>query len=240
MKILNLFGIDFFDGDLDSALKEVVRYMESGTNLHKLIFTPNPEMIVEAEKNQEFYAVLKKAWMSLPDGVGIMFAMKFLNKMNLTSRITGSDFTQKFLETNREYKIFLLGGAEGVAKEVQKKYPQANIVGVSSASASEDAVDSIVEQVNASGAEMLFVAFGAPKQEYWLSRNIAKMPDVRLGIGVGGSFDFIVGKQKRAPKVFRDLGLEWLWRLSSEPLRYKRIFNAVVMFPLKVLKRKFF
>ena len=240
MKTLNLFGLDFFNGELDDALQEVDRYLESGDNLHRLIFTPNPEMIVEAERNNEFYAVLKKAWLSFPDGTGIMFAMRFLNKIALKSRITGVDFTERFLAENKKYKVFLLGGAEGVAAEVKAKFPAANIVGISSASADQNAEKEVVTEINDSGAEVLFVAFGAPKQEYWLGRNISKMQNVRLGIGVGGSFDFIIGKQKRAPEFFKVLGLEWLWRFANEPTRYKRMFNALVVFPLKVFRKKFF
>lgn len=146
MKFMNLFGLDFFNGTLDDALKEVNHYLDSGENLHRLIFTPNPEMVVESDRNDEFYAVLKKAWLSLPDGTGIMFAMRFLNKVSLKSRITGVDFTEKFLEKNRDYKVFLLGGADGVAERVSKKFKDSNIVGYSSASA--DNTDAIIEEVN--------------------------------------------------------------------------------------------
>jgi N-acetylglucosaminyldiphosphoundecaprenol N-acetyl-beta-D-mannosaminyltransferase len=84
---------------------------------------------------------------------------------------------------------------------------------------------------------MLFVAFGAPNQELWIARNLAKMPSVKVAMGVGGAFDFIAGKQKRAPQIFRSLGLEWLYRLMREPRRIVRIINAVVVFPFLVITR---
>lgn len=99
--------------------------------------------------------------------------------------------------------------------------------------------DSTIQQINQSNPEILFVAFGMGKQEKWIYENLAKMPNIKIAMGVGGSFDFISGHIKRAPLFMRRLGLEWLYRLIQEPQRFKRIFNATVKFTYLVLKSKF-
>ena len=96
----------------------------------------------------------------------------------------------------------------------------------------------IFDQINQSGAQVLFVAFGMGKQEKWIHENLSKMPGVKIAMGVGGSFDFISGKIKRAPLFMRQLGLEWLYRLIQQPSRIKRIFNATIKFPWLALTKK--
>ncbi|MFZ2969979.1 MAG: WecB/TagA/CpsF family glycosyltransferase [Minisyncoccia bacterium] len=96
----------------------------------------------------------------------------------------------------------------------------------------------LIQRINNAQPDIIFVAFGAPKQEKWIYENIKKIPSVKLAIGVGGSFDFISGKVKRAPLILRKIGLEWLWRLMLEPRRIGRIFNATVKFGLLILKNK--
>jgi len=235
MNKIDLFGLDFVNANQDMVMSEIFDYLNSGQNLHRVIFTPNPEMIVEFHKDPEFFNVLKSAWMKLPDGFGLLLASKFLGLGKFASRITGTDTMIKFLEKNKDHKVFLLGGEPGVAEIVEEKFPDSNIVGFSGASYEDSGV---VDEINESGAEVLFVAFGAPKQEKWLYRNMFKLNSVRLAFGVGGAFDFIAGKQKRAPKSMRALGLEWLWRLFKQPKRIGRILNAVLKFPWLVLKKK--
>ena len=96
----------------------------------------------------------------------------------------------------------------------------------------------LIRRINNAQPEILFVALGAPKQEIWIYENLKKMPSVKLAMGVGGSFDFISGRIKRAPLIFQRLGLEWLWRLILEPRRIKRIYNATAKFGWVVLKNK--
>jgi len=86
--------------------------------------------------------------------------------------------------------------------------------------------------------DCIFVALGAPRQEEWIRDNISKYPTVKIAMGVGGSFDFISGRVRRAPIIFRNIGIEWLWRLAVQPWRARRIFNAVIFFPLTVLREK--
>lgn len=160
----------------------------------------------------------------------------------LKERVTGTDLMEGILKEGAKtgLKIFLLGAAPGVAQKVkekmEKKYPGIKIVGTSSGSKEIKEESSIIKEIDKSNAEILFVAFGAPHQEMWIARNLPKLKSVRLACGIGGAFDFLSGQAPRAPKLMRDLGLEWLHRLFRQPRRLKRIFNAVIKFPIAVLK----
>ncbi len=211
------------------------------------IATPNPEMLLEARKNPEFKQILNaKTNLNIPDGIGIIFASKF-TKRALPERVTGTDLLQAICHfVPKGTKIFLLGAAPGVAEKVKSKlkskYSQINIVGTLSGSPSPAEESEIIKKINNSDAQILFVAFGAPKQEMWIARNIKSMPKLKLAMGIGGAFDFIAGIKKRAPYLMRKTGLEWLFRLIIEPRRIKRIYNATIKFPIffliDKLKRK--
>lgn len=224
---VKFMGLDLVSATYDQLLAEIFAYLAADFKQTRLVFTPNNEMYVEAAQNPEFAKALQSAWLNLPDSTGVKLAS------GVKQRLTGVDTTIRFLTKNKDFKVFLLGGEDGVAKEVASKFE--NIVGYSSAPASDAG---LVQEIADSGAEVLFVAFGAPKQELWLAENAAKLKGVKLAFGVGGTFDFIVGKQKRAPWLMRKIGLEWLFRFYKDPKRAKRMFNALVRFPWLVLKSK--
>jgi len=165
-------------------------------------------------------------------------------KSELPERITGVDFMKKIckLAANKRKKVYLLGAANGVAKKtatkLKKLYPTLKIVGTYAGRPTKSQEDKIIKKIRASKAEILFVAYGAPNQEKWIHRNMRKIPTLKIVAGVGGAFDFISGKTPRAPKEFRKYGLEWAYRLYKEPRRIKRIFNAAVKFPIKILMKK--
>ena len=144
------------------------------------------------------------------------------------------------LKLTSEHSVFLLGAAPDVAElaaaKLREKNPQLRIVGTYSGSPSEADAPEILRRINAADPQVLLVAFGAPAQDLWIDRYKADLHHVRVAMGVGGTFDFLAGRIKRAPHIFRSLGLEWLWRLIQEPRRIKRIRNAVVVFPLLVKK----
>ena len=224
---LQILGIPIDAVTLDEVIERLQAFVTSSEQHH--VMTPNPEMLVEARKNPEFRAVLQKTSLNLPDGTGLLWAAK-KQGVHLPERVTGVDVLEAF--ANRiEAKLFLLGAAPGVAEEAAKKLK--NVVGTFSGS--PEMTDDIVNRVNASGANALFVAYGAPKQDLWIAQNLFRMPNVKLAMGVGGAFDFLAGKRKRAPKWMQSAHLEWLYRLIKEPSRIGRIFNAVVVFPWLVL-----
>lgn len=226
-----------------------------------LIFTPNPEILLKARASTAYRKVLQKADLSLPDGHGLQFVttleefplflrvlfvlpayILFLFWKNLFKRVIpelihGSDFMMDVVAYAHKNKlsVFFLGAAPGVADETAKvfkrKFPGLKVAGASSL----DPGDEAYEAVRSSGAEVLFVAYGAPKQEEWIVDYKKKLPGVKLFMAVGGSFDFWSGRLQRAPLPFRTLGLEWLWRLIKEPRRLVRILNALLVFPFTYL-----
>ncbi len=262
-----ILGVNIDAVDLKEATKKCIK-MAKGSK-QNYIATPNPEILLEAEKNDDFKKVLNNSSLNTADGIGILWAAKYLEvtkketsgffraakflvtlfwvllyphriKSVFPERVTGADLTMEICKKAQEkgLKIFLLGGAEKVAEKVkgilEKKYKKIQIVGTHSGSPAPKNEKEITTKINKSGAKILFVAFGAPKQELWIARNLSKMPKVKLAAGIGGTFDFIAKVKIRAPKWMQKLGLEWLWRLIQEPKRIKRIYNATVKFPLKI------
>lgn len=203
------------------------------------IATPNPEMILAARKDFIFREILKNTDLNIPDGIGIILASKLMDNP-LKERVTGTDLMQSICEHAPEgTKIFLLGAAPGIAEKtkttLERKNPNILIVGCYSGSPDREEEKNICSRINDSGAQILFVAFGAPKQEFWISKNIHLLHHVKLAMGVGGAFDFIAGEIRRAPEWMRGMGLEWLFRLIKQPSRIRRIFNATIVFPVLFL-----
>ncbi len=269
-KDLKILNVKFTPVTLDQALKQAMNFAKSKKQHY--ICTPNPEIILEAQKNKKFLEVLNNSSLNIADGIGTVWAANYLTKTSryisrlrkflswkwhllkiltspnslknpLPQRVTGTDLMEaickesaKFLTINKP-KIFLLGAEEGVAVEaklkLQKKYPRLKIVGTYSGSPSDKEV---VKIINAKSPNILFVAFGAPAQELWIAQNLKKLPSVHLAIGVGGAFNFFAGTRNRAPEFMQKLGFEWLYRLIQEPSRFKRIYNAVIKFPIRILK----
>ncbi len=165
-------------------------------------------------------------------------------RTEITERVTGVDLMQNICKeaAHQGLKIFLLGAGEGVAEKVkeilEKKYPGIKVVGTHAGSPRPSMEAEITKKINQTDAQIIFVAYGAPAQELWISRNLNKLKNVRLAIGIGGAFDYLAGVRKRAPKLLQKLGLEWLYRLIQQPSRVKRIYNATVKFPVKVLKKE--
>ncbi len=246
----NRLGISVLDIPFDRITLEEVSNLALKKAIHArersfFIATPNPEMLLEANKNPEFKKILQNTNLNIADGAGILLATRYLYKKKLLpERVTGTDLMVKICEKSgknshdKRIKIFLLGAADGVAKKarivLEKKY-HTYIAGTYSGSPSSHDEKSIIELINAKAPDILFVAFGAPKQEMWLNRNLHRMPTVKVAMGVGGAFDFIAGVRKRAPKIMQKLSLEWFYRLIIEPSRIKRMYNAVIRFPITVI-----
>lgn len=218
----------------DEALDRIASFLREDGLSH--VMTPNPEMLVHASHHDSFRGLLNRTSLNLPDGAGLLWANR-----SLPERVTGTDMMIAVCNKNLG-SVFLLGAAPGIAETaadvLQKQNPSLKIVGTYSGSPRAEEEDAIVHRINASGATILFVAFGSPLQDEWIDRTKEKFLTVKVAMGVGGAFDFIAGKRKRAPMFLRKIGLEWIWRLIQEPSRFKRIFTAVIVFPIRVLTHR--
>lgn len=236
---VKIMAIPFDKITLQQATNKLIEHIESQASQQLFVATPNPEMLLSADKDPEFKKLLQTTDLNIPDGFGIILTSK-LTGTPLPERVTGTDLLQKICEQeNKKAKIFLLGAAPGVAetakKELEKKYKHLQIVGTLSGSPTSNQEAEIRKQINNSQANILFVAFGAPKQEFWIAKNLPHLPNVKVAMGVGGAFDFVAQVRKRAPTWMQKCGMEWLYRLIQEPKRIKRIINATLVFPIKFL-----
>jgi N-acetylglucosaminyldiphosphoundecaprenol N-acetyl-beta-D-mannosaminyltransferase len=177
--------------------------------------------------------------LNIPDSVGLLYAAKFKRK-KLPERVTGVDTVVELCSRlPKKHSVFLLGAKEGVAEKASEKLKEINqdlnVAGTHSGSPNEADSMEIINKIKEAKPHLLLVAFGAPKQDLWIAEHISQMPSVRVAMGVGGTFDFIAGVRKRAPALLRSVGLEWMYRLVKQPSRFKRIMNAVVVFPYLVV-----
>lgn len=215
------------------------------------VATVNPEFIVEAQANPEFKSTLQQTDLALADGFGVMLAAQYLGQP-LPERIPGVDLVADLMQqaAARNWKVYLVGGQAGVAtqaaKKLQQHHPGLAIVGAEEGIViksqegnyifNDRETSKLINSIVTKKPDILLVAFGAPKQDIFINQFKERLA-VPVMIGVGGTFDFLAGRTKRAPRIFRLLGLEWLWRLFQEPRRFKRIYKAVILFPLKVMVR---
>lgn len=279
MKKVKILNVQFDACTKDEALGRILAVLNRKGETGRCIVTPNPEMLLEARENQTFQEVLNRAWLSIPDGTGILWASTFqeISKRSgafvrflkalfslaalvlapascrkvFPQRITGVDLMESICAVSRTLHpptlrqaqggvpIFLLGAQAGISEQVktvlENRYPGIRIAGTFSGSPDDFDFPSIQALIAETQPAILFVAYGAPAQELWISRHLAKLPSVKIAMGVGGAFDFLSGHKKRAPEWMQHLGLEWLYRLLQEPRRIKRIWNATVKFPAAVI-----
>jgi N-acetylglucosaminyldiphosphoundecaprenol N-acetyl-beta-D-mannosaminyltransferase len=198
------------------------------------IVTLNPEMVMQARRQPELRRAIRHSGLILPDGAGVVWACRRLGAA-VPERITGVDFLGELAEMAREHDwpVFLLGAGPGVAeaaaRALERNHPGLRVGGTWEGSARADQAQAICARVQASGAQVLAVAFGVPKQDLWLARHLGRS-GARVGIGVGGSLDYLAGRVPRAPLLLRRLGLEWSFRLARQPWRLPRMLRAAPFF----------
>lgn len=206
---------------------------------HGQIVTINPEMISAAHSNPEFSKIIKNAELVVADGIGVEIGLKILG--HNIKRIAGIDLGKALIEkyTNNGKSVAMIGAKPGVVdsaiSNLLKEYPTLNVVYSHDGYFSEDT--EILDSVVSANPDLVLVALGSPKQEFFINDLKNKLPNSTL-IGLGGSFDVWAGVVERAPKIYQKLGLEWLYRTIKEPQRFKRIFPTLPLFVLKVLKER--
>lgn len=206
---------------METALEKINNCVVNQEKLH--IITINAEMIMLTKTDPEFFEILKKAGLLIPDGSGVVWALR---KQGIkVKKLAGVELSQKCV-TDLPHKIFLFGTSEEVIKTAYEKLKALNgkseLVGYRNGFFKEEDNESIIKQINDSGADIVFIGLGVPKQEKWIKNNMSKI-NASVFVGVGGSFDVFSGKIKRAPMFMRKLHLEWLYRLYLEPWRWKRM-----------------
>ncbi len=222
--------------DHSDAVEVLEAAWSSERRLH--VVTVNSEMIVAAQRDAELDRIIRHAHLIIPDGAGVVWALKFAGVKS--TRVPGIELAYAALEkaaaTGR--RVALLGGKPEVLQALKEKLAQAmpslNIVASHDGYFTSDNEDEVVDQLAAAEPQLLLVALGVPKQEYFIDKWHPRFSNAVM-IGVGGSFDVWAGVSQRAPKIFQDLNLEWFYRLLKEPWRYKRMGSTLPNFAFQVI-----
>lgn len=234
-----VLGVPFDVVTMQEAVAKTKAMLHSGGQ--HFICTPNPEIVMEARKDEALMGILQEADLVVPDGIGVVWASKY-SKIRLPERVAGYDLGQNLMAelANTEETFYFFGGAPGVAstaaRKMMKKYPGLKIVGVHNGYFDEKEEKKIIQDIKKAAPSVLLVGLGAPKQEKWIYDNI-RLTGAKVAIGVGGSFDVMAGNVKRAPKIFQKLGLEWFHRLITQPTRWRRMLR-LPKFVLAVLCKR--
>ena len=234
VKILDVPVHPLTMGEAVSALEESITSGEQA-----FVVTANAEIIMMCQEDAGYKKIVSQdAQLVLPDGAGAVWAGRHLG-YKVPERVAGFDLYCQLLDkaAQKGYKAFFFGGSPGIAEAAKAKseelYPGVQVVGCRNGYFKEEESQAIIDEINASGADMLFAALGAPKQEKWLVRYREQLKP-KLLMGIGGSFDVFAGKMERAPKWMQDASLEWLFRLYKQPSRFMRMM-ALPKFVLKVV-----
>lgn len=231
----DVLGIKIDDINIDQAVGVVLNWLKKPGKYY--IVTTNPETIVMAQKDPQLKKIINNADLSIPDGTGLRLAT------DIVCNTSGIDLMEELIKQSLDYgfTVGFLGGEEGVAEKaakcLRKKYPKLKISFVTDGGEISKDGEMAVEVVSSKipNTDLLFVAFGQPKQEKWIVKNLPRIP-VKVAMGVGGSLDYLSGKVQRAPLFIRKLGFEWLFRLIIQPWRFKRQLALIKYLQLIFLK----
>ncbi|MGM9525513.1 MAG: WecB/TagA/CpsF family glycosyltransferase [Peptococcaceae bacterium] len=235
---LEILGVGIDRIDSQQALQQIGEFIENGEP-HQIV-TANAEIIYQASKNEKMRNVINAAQMVTADGSGVVWASRQLGQP-LAQRVTGIDLVNSICQQSakEQWKIYILGSAPGVAAtaavNIRNKFPGCNIIGTHHGYFNAKEEKQILAELEQLKPDVLFVALGAPKQEYWIADHIQKL-GIPVAMGIGGSMDVLSGNVKRAPKWMQKMSLEWLYRLLIQPTRFKRVL-ALPKFMLAVKKQ---
>jgi len=225
-KRLNILHVAVDAIDMSEAIHRIDGFIKHGNRPHA-VFAVNPEKALTVQKDKKLRKMLKETDLLIPDGIGIVLAVKILCGISI-DRLPGVDLMEKIcqLSSRKGYKIFLYGAQEKVNKTAVKvlrnRYKNLKIVGRANGYIKVEAMTTLIDNINRTKADILLLALGSPKQEKWFQNNQHLLRHVKVCQGIGGTLDTIAGNVKRAPKNWQDLSLEWLYRLIKEPKRINR------------------
>ena len=236
---IKILGVPVHPYTMKGAVEKILERVAQ--NKKTFVVTANAEIIMMGQSDAEYMEILNKAALVLPDGAGTVWAGRKLG-YEVPERVAGYDLFLLLMAeaAQNNLKVFFFGAAPGVAAEAKLKFeilhPGVSIVGCRNGYFNDEDNLTIVKEINNSGADLLFVALGAPKQEKWLSKY-QDILNPSLLMGIGGSFDVVAGKMERAPKWMQEASLEWLFRLYKQPSRFRRML-VLPKFVIKVLRIK--
>lgn len=235
----NILGVNFDTYDRKQALEQLIEFLKEDKN--HILITPNPEIVLEAKKNEKLMKIINNADLVVPDGIGVVISSK-LNKIKITERVAGYDLVLSLFNyiKDKNYTVYFLGSGIGVAEiaktKIQEKYSGIKIVGTHNGYFDSSNENLIIDEIKSLKPDILLVGLGCPKQELWASKYKEILP-VKLMCCCGGSLDAMAMKVKRAPDIFIKLNLEWFYRLIKQPSRFFRMLR-LPLFMLLVLKNK--
>lgn len=242
MESITILGTHVDSCNMAEAVEEALAIVDGGKG--GVVVTPNAEMLWRAHKDSEFRLCLNSATMSLPDGVGVCAGARLLGSR--VSRVAGVDFGAclAYAAGARGRSLYLLGGKEGVAKDaadvLTHACPGLRVCGTRNGYFNIDSSESddVIEEIRRASPDIVYVCLGSPRQEMWVRNNIESLPPA-LYVCLGGSLDVYAGRVRRAPELVRRAGLEWAWRVASEPHRLRRA-SALPRYAFAVAKDALF
>lgn len=223
-EVVEILGVRVDAVDYVQALHLIETWIAQG-GPHQVV-TVNPEFVMLAQSHAGFRRVLQAADLCVPDGVGLLWAARLLGR-RLPQRVTGSDLVPLVAAAaaRHGWRLYFLGAAEGVAARAAavlgSQHPALQVVGVFSGSPAPEDAPALVARIRAARPDVLFVAYGAPAQDLWIAAHGPEL-GVPAMLGVGGAFDHIAGVRRRAPRWVQRVHLEWLFRLATQPWRWRR------------------
>jgi N-acetylglucosaminyldiphosphoundecaprenol N-acetyl-beta-D-mannosaminyltransferase len=238
---LNILNVWVDPVDMSGALARIERFIEEGDRPHS-VFAVNPEKNYSVPRDSGLHKVFSQADLLIPDGIGVVMAARVLHRVRL-KRVPGVELMDEIcrLSARKGYRVFMYGAKEEVSsmavEVLLKRYPSLKIVGRANGYVSQEEMPGLIERINSSGAQVMFLALGSPRQENWFASCRDKLESVRVCQGIGGTLDTIAGTVKRAPKWWCRNSLEWFYRLLCEPSRIRRQ-KVLPLFAWQVLKAK--
>ncbi|MBF8435730.1 WecB/TagA/CpsF family glycosyltransferase [Halanaerobiaceae bacterium Z-7014] len=229
METQRILGVKFNILDQAGFIRKIDQELSGDSYDSKYVVTPNAEIVMQARKDPRLNEIIDSAWLSSPDGSGILMASKLLpEKRIFQERVAGFDLMEALIElaAERNYSVYFLGGRPGIVEKARdnlmRSYPGIDICGCHHGYLDARLKVEVIADINQQRPDLLLVGMGAPRQEYFISEHKDEL-DFKVALTVGGSFDVISGEKKRAPGWVQKIYLEWLYRLFQEPARWKRI-----------------
>jgi N-acetylglucosaminyldiphosphoundecaprenol N-acetyl-beta-D-mannosaminyltransferase len=236
---IEILGVPVDCLSMGSVLEQISSILEQ--EKCRTIFAVNPEKVIRCREDKVLFDAITQSDILIPDGIGVVLAARLLYGKKL-GRVAGADLMPKICElcVEKGKSVFLFGAKPetntALVDVLKSRFPELRVAGNQDGYIKDDENEQLIDHINDSGADVLFIALGSPKQEKWARENAEKL-NVKIIQGVGGTFDVLTGNVRRAPVLFQKLNLEWFYRLVSQPKRLIRQ-TALPKFFFKVLKEK--